>query len=519
MAWTALLVWPSLALCSSPEVPAPTSQACAGGASDCGIGCCSNAALEPAFDEQPFVGESDGEVDYIDVSLLQHSATHVSPKSGENGGKPSTNTEELMPSMALLQGTKNGSSSAGQMAKNTQSRWEFQTIQVEGGWCLEGVPGAHEGSMLRLSHCNSGNQQQQWQYDRHSQVLKNSAGKCLTSLQYNWGWDPQVKSCDGGNWQRWQVSNVGGYSTILNTMSSFCLTAANQHYDGARVELKACNNGYDQRWNFVSGGHGGGETTASTTYRLIQVQDGICLTASDGGKDGGVVRLAWCDAAKNSQKWKYDNHGRALKNWFGKCVKNQGGWQGVEMRTCDGSYWQAWDFSEFGGFRPLRNAGDCLTASNSNQNLSPVYMKSCDSYRYDQRWSFIGNTGPTGFRGIRVDRGICLAASDAGLDGGVLRLAWCDAAKKTQKWKYDEGPRTLKNYFGKCVASMGYSGVEMRRCDGSDSQRWEFSNSGGYRPIRNSGICLTADDIIANGSPVYLSSCDTNREDQRWVFF
>lgn len=356
MAWTALLVGPLLALCSSLEGATPMSQACAGGASDCGIGSSSDAALEPAFDEQPFIGEADGEVAYIDVSLLQHTAAHVSPKSARNTSEPSNEIEEF--------------------------------------------------------------------------------------------------------------------------------------------------------------------STSSTIYRQIQVQQGICLTASNEGRNGAAVHLAWCDAAKNAQKWQYVSYAGTLKNWFGKCMQNAG-WrhgaamQGVEMRSCDGSYLQEWVFSDIEGFQPLMNSGDCLTAASSNQNLSPVYMKPCDIYRYDQAWSFIGNTWPHAFRGIRISIGMCLESSNNDLDEGMVYVAWCHDDRNRQTWKYDEGSRTLKNYYGKCLANTGYKLVEMRRCDGSSLQRWEFSNSDGYRPIKNSGLCLTADDIHEN----YMSSCDSNNEDQRWEFF
>jgi GH43 family beta-xylosidase len=130
-------------------------------------------------------------------------------------------------------------------------------------------------------------------------LVNRSSGRCLDvqNPNLNDGANVGQYTCNGGNWQRWHLIDLGnGYHRIQSVHSGKVLDVAGvSTQDGANVTQYAWNGGSNQQWQVV--------TTTAPWFRLVARHSGKVLDLQDCAQADGANVRQWTWLNNNCQQW------------------------------------------------------------------------------------------------------------------------------------------------------------------------------------------------------------------------
>jgi hypothetical protein len=135
-------------------------------------------------------------------------------------------------------------------------------------------------------------------------------------------------------------SQYGGL--IRNVNSGRCVDVFGSSTNkNANVQQFSCNNGANQRWEFVDVGNG--------QYAIRNVNSGLVLDVAGDSRANGanVQQFPWNGGANQRWKTRGSNNNFELVNVnSGKCLEVQGGGKGnnvnIAQSQCNGARYQRW---------------------------------------------------------------------------------------------------------------------------------------------------------------------------------
>jgi len=120
--------------------------------------------------------------------------------------------------------------------------------------------------------------------------------------------------------------------------------------------------------------------------------------------------------------------------------------------------------------------------------------------------------------------GKCVSAPNGQFAEGMHALLWDCNAFLAQALIYNDQSQELK-FGANCVEVLGQGSpqdaVGVGACNGSVRQRWSMvANGDNYQVIGVNNLCLDiTNGVIANGTPLDLSPCVSNKAVELWVLF
>jgi Ricin-type beta-trefoil lectin domain len=135
-------------------------------------------------------------------------------------------------------------------------------------------------------------------------------------------------------------SQYGGL--IRNVNSGRCVDVfGSSTSKNANVQQYACNNGANQRWEFIDLGSG--------QYAIRNINSGMVLDVAGDSRGNGanVQQFPWNGGANQRWKTRGSNNNFELVNVnSGKCMEVQGGGKGnnvnIAQSQCNGARYQRW---------------------------------------------------------------------------------------------------------------------------------------------------------------------------------
>jgi hypothetical protein len=127
-------------------------------------------------------------------------------------------------------------------------------------------------------------------------LMAERSGKCLDNGSVATEGAQVMQWADnGGNWQRWRVTDVGsGYWKLVNLHSGKALDNFSLTADGGKVVQWTDNGVAAQRWRITDVGGG--------AVKLVCQHSGKALDNGNGEADGGLA-IQWADTGGVQQRW------------------------------------------------------------------------------------------------------------------------------------------------------------------------------------------------------------------------
>ncbi|WP_346429543.1 RICIN domain-containing protein [Streptomyces sp. WAC 06738] len=116
-------------------------------------------------------------------------------------------------------------------------------------------------------------------------IVNPSSGRCLDIPAHNMsdGTKPAIWDCNGGDNQRWQLTDAGELRATVNGVTK-CLDAEGRGTaDGTAILIWTCNGGDNQKWAF----NGTGQIVGRQSGKCLQVQD-------EATANGATMKLSAC---------------------------------------------------------------------------------------------------------------------------------------------------------------------------------------------------------------------------------
>jgi len=127
-------------------------------------------------------------------------------------------------------------------------------------------------------------------------LMAERSGKCLDNGSVTTEGAQVMQWADnGGNWQRWRVTDVGsGYHKLVNLHSGKALDNFSVTTEGGKVVQWTDNGAAAQRWKITDVGGG--------AVKLVCQQSGKALDNGNGEANGGLA-IQWTDTGAVPQRW------------------------------------------------------------------------------------------------------------------------------------------------------------------------------------------------------------------------
>jgi len=202
---------------------------------------------------------------------------------------------------------------------------------------------------VHMWECNTNNENQMWEYNKKTGLIKHLHGNCLDASERNKnGGKIHMWSCNADNKnQQWQFSSTTG---ILKIKEGKCFDSDQRNKNGGRVHMWECNsNNINQKW-VISGLDNDAIDDTEKLPEIVRADGGDWVEAQC--PTGKKVIGGGCDAKKSphtmeyngpngDRKWKCGGHGGDKTAWA-ICLatddvsikeENGGDWKTVK---CDG---------------------------------------------------------------------------------------------------------------------------------------------------------------------------------------
>jgi Ricin-type beta-trefoil lectin domain len=415
--------------------------------------------------------------------------------------------------------------------------------------CLDVVGGGTaNGSLVQIFTCNGGGNQQ-WLAQPNGALLNPQSGRCLDAPSGLSGPQLQLFDCNGGPNQQFSIPG-NPITSALN--GNKCLDVPNgDPTNGNIVQIHDCNLGSSQ--NFIQAFAG---TQLDGTLRVV----GKCMdVVGNGTANGTKVQIFDCNGGGN-QQWSLKLDGSIVNPQSGRCLDDPG------SNTANGTQLQIYDCN--GGNNQKWNVAGARwgQAFQTPADVGSI-MQYCEAGGYSGRWldpwDVIGVQTAYGrkYRGSLVGyRGQCASASltvGTNISGTACTGGWNDtwfrdSTVTNERFKTGANSRCLKVANGvapgnmvsascdttesermttvavewhamgnMCIEAVG-SGLQIQRCNGSSTQKWDFFHPvGGLRAdqIRQNGtnLCVTSSTTSGTlGEALTLATCSSSDTRQRF---
>ena len=239
-----------------------------------------------------------------------------------------------------------------------------------------------------------------------------------------------------------------------------------------------------------------------TSIQLQNLETSQCLK-----ENSGFVSIDECIAAAAPQIWKYDSQKKSLRAASGDCIDGKSKNTAVILKKCNGKKEQRWRQLSDRHFKNDKTK-QCLSVS---QAFGTVSSAKCTS-ALSQQWQEYAPPQATTDTLINGVHGQCLNSGD----DPFVDVRNCDTSA-VQQWQYEATTGHLVSTNNRCIAvTQAFDLVTLESCSSSTQQKWTLDSLHNNLINDITGQCL---DVWGGeiDNEVGVWTCD-NSARQRWQF-